>query len=107
MKIDDPNLTGTSASAPRTQESLAVTRTETTEAGASQRSEGADRVEWSRLTGKVAQALAAQGRARAARVEGLAREVQSGRYQVSAGEAGRALVREMLSAGVGQRSPVG
>lgn len=104
MKIDDPNISGTSASAGRTQESGSVTRPEGFEAGSSGRSEAGDRVEWSRLTGRVAQTLAAQGHLQAGRVNALAREFQSGHYRVDAGKTSSALVDEMLSASAGERT---
>jgi anti-sigma28 factor (negative regulator of flagellin synthesis) len=95
MKIDNRHLAETSASSGRDQEPAATGR-DGQRPESARRSGGGDRLELSPLTGRVAHALAADTTARTARVEQIARDFQSGRYEVDAKQASRALVEEGL-----------
>jgi anti-sigma28 factor (negative regulator of flagellin synthesis) len=95
MKVQDTNLTGTSA----LPASGGVTRQASVDAGASAKSAYGDRVELSGFAGKLGATLAAQSQDQSARVAALERSYQSGGYSVDAGATSRALVDETLAAG--------
>jgi anti-sigma28 factor (negative regulator of flagellin synthesis) len=99
MKIQDPNLAGSSAATGHAPPASAIRNEESSRADGAQRPAAADRVEMSSLTGRLAAALAAGAQERAGRVQSLARAFQSGNYQADAQSTSRALVTETLAAG--------
>ena len=96
MKVYDRNLTGAGAAETgRTQETHASDRA----AGASlagTKGEG-DRVELSTTLGRVSRALASYGSDRAARVQALSAQYQSGQYRVDSMATGRAMIQDALA----------
>ncbi len=99
MRIYDLNLTGTpAAETGRTHE------TQRPEQAESQRTsrvtdKNSDRVEFSSTLGKLSRAISAQDFSRAAHVEALAAQFQSGKYQPNALGASRGMVSEALAMG--------
>lgn len=102
MKIYDGNLTGTSApETGRAQESQKLNRagsgTSTTRGGVDGSS---DRVEFSGALSRLSRALTAFESTRANRVQALAVEYQSGKYQPDAAATSKGLVAEAISDGL-------
>jgi flagellar biosynthesis anti-sigma factor FlgM len=97
MRITDSNSTGNST--PVRANSTA--QTQATEHGrtgsASKSATGADRVELSGLSGRVASALKADSADRAAHVSRIAEAVRSGSYKVDAKAVSKALVSDALA----------
>jgi len=101
MKVQDTNLTGTSAAGappPGT-----ITRPAGLPGLPSGQLGQGDRVEFSGFTGKLGAALAAQSADGAARVAALERDYQAGRYHPSAHDTSRALVTETLGVNAGHQ----
>jgi hypothetical protein len=102
MKIYDQNLTGTSApEMGRAQESQKLSRagsgSSTTRSGV----DGSDdRVEFSGTLSRLSRALTTFESTRASRVQALAVEYQSGKYQPDAAATSRGLVAEAISDGL-------
>jgi hypothetical protein len=105
MKVQDPNLAGTSAATTPTQPSAAVTRQQAGRDTAERPSDVADRLELSGFTDRLGGVLRAQSQARAGRVAALERDFQSGRYAPDAWQISRAIVRETLSGAWGGKGP--
>jgi hypothetical protein len=98
MKVDEPNLSGASFSAGRTQSPASLSREESQRTTGARRPEVQDRVELSQLTGQVSQALRSEASGRSQRVAALAEQYGSHRYQPPAREVSQALVGESLAA---------
>ena len=97
MRVYDVNLTSSSmAQTGRTQETQSGDRVANGRSGTSGGA-GSDRVELSSTLGHLAQALAADGSNRAARVQALAAQYQSGRYQADSMATGRGMIAEALA----------
>jgi len=105
MKIDEPNLSGASVSAGRTQSPASVSREESARKTGAARPEGHDRVELSSITGQVSGALRSEAKGRSERVAALAHQYEPGRYQPSARQVSRALVSESLAASAAHPNP--
>lgn len=98
MRIYDVNLTGASpAEAGRAQEIQKSDRAGTARSGGSTAG-GSDRVEFSSTLGRLSQALATSGSQRAARVEALTAQYQSGNYLADSLKTSRSMVADALAA---------
>jgi anti-sigma28 factor (negative regulator of flagellin synthesis) len=98
MRVNDHNVTGAAAAeAGRAQESQRSGR-----AGGSRPSSGSggDRVELSSTLSSVSRAMEAHHTDRAARVQELAAQYQSGKYRPDAGATSRAMITEAVASGV-------
>lgn len=95
MRVSDRNALGTvAAETGRTQESAKVEQggvAQTARAGS-----GGDRIEFSYTLGSVSRSLSSFSSQRAERVQALAADYQSGRYQPDALATSRAMVTEGL-----------
>lgn len=100
MRINDANLTGSAAEAARASETQRPEHAQG-RAGSTAASSSGDRVELSSSLGALSKVLSAFGSDRAARVQTLAAEYQSGQYRPDAMGASRGLVTEALAAGNG------
>lgn len=101
MRIYDVNLTGTSAAeSGRAQEIQKSDRAGTGRSGGS--TAGSDRIEFSSTLGRLSQALATSGSQRAARVEALAAQYQSGNYRADSLATSRGMVADALATGGAQ-----
>jgi hypothetical protein len=100
MRIYDVNLTGTSAAeSGRAQETQQSGRAGGARTGGTGANGTGDRVEFSSTLGRLAQAMSADGSARANRVQALAFEYQSGTYRPDSAATSRGMVAEALSDG--------
>ena len=95
MRVNDHNMTGASAAeAGRAQE------TQRLESGSGSRTaaakSGGDRVELSSTSASVSRALTAHRSDRAAKVQELAAEYQSGRYKPDVAATSRGMISEAL-----------
>jgi len=98
MRVNDHNVTGAAAAeAGRAQESQRPGR-----AGGSSSSvgSGGDRVALSSTLSSVSRALETHHSDRAARVQELAAQYQSGKYRPDAGATSRAMITEAVASGV-------
>ena len=107
MRIYDQNLTGTSApETGRAQESQNPSRAGTVKSpssgvdGGSAVDKSNDRVEFSGALSRLSRTLATYESSRANRVNALAVEYQSGKYQPDSTATSKGLVTEALSAGL-------
>jgi len=101
MRIYDVNLTGASpAEAGRSQEIQKTDRAGTGRSGGS--TGGSDRVEFSGTLGQLSQALATSGAQRAARVEALTAQYQSGNYLADSLKTSRGMIADALATGGAQ-----
>jgi len=97
MRVHDRTSLGPSAAeAGRTAETQKAGGGSASRSGAAGSADG-DRVELSSTLGRLSQAIAAQATGRGQRVEALAAEYQSGRYQPNSEATSRALVAEALN----------
>jgi anti-sigma28 factor (negative regulator of flagellin synthesis) len=102
MRIYDVNLTGASpAEAGRSQEIQKTDRAGTGRSGGSTGG-GSDRVEFSGTLGRLSQALATSGAQRAARVEALTAQYQSGNYLADSLKTSRGMIADALATGGAQ-----
>jgi anti-sigma28 factor (negative regulator of flagellin synthesis) len=98
MKIYDRNLTGTSASeAGRAQELQKTGASGSGKSGKSGSSSN-DSVEFSGTLGMLSRALASSDTSRAARVQSLASQYQSGNYQPNSAATSQGMIAEALGA---------
>ncbi len=100
MRINDRNLTGTSASETgRAQETKDLSR-----AGAGKSNtggvDGSDRVEFSGTLNRLSRALTTFESSRASRIQALAANYQSGSYKPNAAATSKGLVADAMSAGL-------
>jgi anti-sigma28 factor (negative regulator of flagellin synthesis) len=100
MRINDRNLTGTSASETgRAQETRDLSR-----AGTGKSNTGVDgsndRVEFSGTLNRLSRTLTTFESARASRVQALAANYQSGSYKPNAAATSKGLVADAMSAGL-------
>jgi anti-sigma28 factor (negative regulator of flagellin synthesis) len=97
MRVNEHNTTGASAAeAARAQETQRI------EGGAGSRTStsksGGDRVELSSTSAKVSRAMAAHHSDRAAKVQELAAQYQSGKYRPDSAATSRGMVSEAMAA---------
>jgi len=105
MKIYDSYLGGAAATgAQRTQETQ---QTERSGGRSAASGDGGDRVEFSGSLGQLARVLSSDGSGRAARVQALAAQYQSGAYRPDSAATSRAMITEALSAGAGTPAELG
>lgn len=98
MRVHDQNLTGTSAaSAGAAAEAQRAGRATAGQVSATARF---DRVELSGAVGTISRALTADSASRAGRVQQLAAQYQSGRYQPDAASTSRAMISDALASAV-------
>jgi anti-sigma28 factor (negative regulator of flagellin synthesis) len=97
MKIYDTNLTGaTAAESGRTQETRWVERDTGTATGGARGAAG-DHIELSNTLNSLSRAMSAHNSDRAAKVQALAAQYQSGSYTVNSLSTSRAMVASALS----------
>ena len=97
MKIYDSNLTGASpAEAARTQESQKLDRKGPGQSPLQGGVNSPDRVEFSGALGRLSKALSSFGQDRASRVQSLAAQYQSGKYQPDSLATSRAMISHAL-----------
>jgi anti-sigma28 factor (negative regulator of flagellin synthesis) len=98
MRVNEHNQTGASSEAGRAQETQRLDRggsSRTTVSGS-----GGDRVELSSTLASVSRATAAHDADRAAKVQELAAQYQSGQYRTDAAATSRAMVSEALASAI-------
>jgi anti-sigma28 factor (negative regulator of flagellin synthesis) len=96
MRISNSDLSGvTGPGASAAQETQRSGRKDAAASG--QAAQGGDRVEFSSGLGRLASAISTYGGARAAQVQTLAAQYQSGAYQVDSLATSRAMVADALS----------
>ena len=99
MKIQDRNLTGTSAAeTSRAQESQQLSRTGTAKSAAGDGS--GDSVEFSGTLSRLSRTLTTFESSRASRVQALASQYQSGNYKPDSAATSKGMVSEAMSAGL-------
>jgi hypothetical protein len=100
MRIYDVNLTGSSAvESGRAQETQRSDRGGSAKPGAAGAGGAGDRVEFSGALGRLSQAIAADGSARASRVQALAGQYESGSYRPDSLATSKGVVAEALASG--------
>ena len=100
MKVYDRNLTSAgTAESGRAGETQKADRFHASDRAGSSASVGDDRVEFSSSLGRLAGAMANFGASRAAKVQALAQQFQTGSYRPDSAAIGRAIIGEELSAG--------
>ena len=101
MRIYDTNLTGASAAETgRAQELQRVEQGGSTRTSGANSGEGSDRVEFSGGLGKLSQTLSSFKQDRAAHIQALEAQYQSGKYRPDSAAISRRMVTEALGAGL-------
>jgi hypothetical protein len=101
MRINDRNLTGTSASETgRAQETKDLSRSGTGKSNTGGVDGSNDRVEFSGTLNQLSRALTTFESSRASRVEALAANYQSGSYRPNSAATSKGLVADAMSAGL-------
>jgi hypothetical protein len=101
MRINDRNLTGTSASETgRAQETKDLSRTSTGRSNTGGVDGSNDRVEFSGTLNQLSRALTTFESSRASRVQALAANYQSGSYRPNSAATSKGLVADAMSAGL-------
>jgi hypothetical protein len=101
MKIYDNNLTGTSASeSARAQELQKAGGSGSAKSGKTGSTAG-DSVEFSGALGTLSRLLSSSDNSRAARVQSLAAQYQSGKYQPDSMATSQSMITESLGASLG------
>ena|ERR1035438_6125853 len=98
MKIYDRNLTGTSASESGRAQELQKTNASGSAKSGQSGSASNDSVEFSGALGTLSRLLAGSDSSRAARVQSLAAQYQSGSYRPDAMATSQSMITESLSA---------
>ncbi|MGA2183740.1 MAG: flagellar biosynthesis anti-sigma factor FlgM [Bryobacteraceae bacterium] len=97
MKID-PSGSGSIGGARNTAQTQTVAGTQTGQRGQTGIDRDQDQVDLSGASSLVALSAGMMSASRQARIDGLTAQVQSGQYQVDAGQVARAMVKSMLRA---------
>ena len=97
MRVHDRTSLGPSAAETGPSAETQKAGRESAARGGAAGSADGDRVELSSTLGRLSQAIATQATGRSQRVEALAADYQSGRYQPNSEATSRALVAEALS----------
>ena len=101
MRINDRNLTGTSASETgRAQETKDLSRAGTGKSNTGGVDGSNDRVEFSGTLNRLSRALTTFESSRASRVQALAANYQSGSYKPNSAATSKGLVADAMSAGL-------
>ena len=99
MRITDRNLTGAPPIEAGQAQEIQKPESGGSSPAASRSDSTGDRVELSGALAQLSKVMAASESGRASRVQSLAAQYQSGRYQPSSAATSRAMVNELLAAG--------
>jgi anti-sigma28 factor (negative regulator of flagellin synthesis) len=100
MRVNDLNLTGTSAApSGATQEAKQTARGSSAAAGLTNSGSSGDRIEFSNTLTSLSSAMSSYGTDRAAKVQALAAQYRSGNYRPDSLATSRGMVSEALGAG--------
>ena len=100
MRVNDYNLTGTSATqSGATKETKSTNRGSAASHGAGNGAANGDRVEFSNTLTSLSSAMSSFGMDRASKVQALAALYQSGNYHPDALATSRGMIAEAMSAG--------